>query len=145
MLVFTLILLILSSLMILLINTSSYIPRQTKDTFLYTQAQILASDSKELAKYFLYETRKAQKECLDFVEFHYPNANDKIKISYFYPLAECKNFKLVNLNTDANLSKDFSIIVNVSVLLNTDTAVNEEIFISKNFVIYPNFTQGFKP
>lgn len=74
------------------ITTSSYIPRFVKDAYYCLQAQILADE--KLAKYLLYQVKLDGKECLDSVTLHYPNLNDKIKIQYHCPIAQCKtNFK----------------------------------------------------
>lgn len=119
------------------LNLSSYAPRLLKDTHLYLQAKILAHDSKELAKYFLYRAKKENKECLNSVSFHYPKSDDTIRIDYFYAIATCENFKFTELNKDANLSKDGVIIANISVALNSNKGVNEEIFINQKSFIYP--------
>lgn len=119
------------------LHLSSYVPRLIKDTHLYLQARILAHSSKEFAKYFLYEAKKENKECLNFVSFNYPTLEDTIRIDYFYPLGMCENFKLKQINTDANLSKDGIIIANISVALNSNKGVNEEIFINQKVFIYP--------
>lgn len=118
------------------LEISSYVPRYIKDLRLYIQAQILALDCKELAKYFLTQAQKQGKECLNFVEFHYPKPKDIIRIDYFYPLLECENSHFVNAET--NLSQNNSIIINVTVLLNAGSGVNEEILVNKKAVIYPN-------
>lgn len=120
------------------LHLSSYAPRFVKDLSLYTQAQILAHNGKDFAKYFLVQAKKQGKECLQFAQFHYPKAKDSIRIDYFYPLRECENGRFTHTNADANLSKDNVIIINISVLLNADSAVNEEIFVNKKAFIYPN-------
>lgn len=71
------------------ITTSSYIPRFVKDAYYYLQAQILADE--KLVKYLLYQAKLDGKECLDSITLHYPNLNDKIKIQYHYPIAQCKS------------------------------------------------------
>lgn len=116
------------------LQISSYTPRLIKDLSLYIQAQILAQDSKELAKYFLTQAQKQGKDCLNFVQFHYPKPNDTIRIDYFYPLQECVNLRFVDLNS----SKENFAIINISVLLNADNAVNEEIFVNKKALIRLN-------
>ncbi len=118
------------------LNLSSYASRTLKDTHLYLQAKILAHSAKELAKYFLYEAKKQNKECLNFVSFNYPSAQDTVRIDYFYPIAVCENFKLKQINKDANLCKDGIIIANISVRLNAHKGVNEEIFINQKAFIH---------
>lgn len=110
------------------LQISSYTPRLIKDLSLYIQAQILAQNSKELAKYFLTQAQKQGKDCLKFVQFHYPKPSDTIRIDYFYPLQECANL-------DLNSSKENPVIINISVLLNANNAVNEEIFVNKKALI----------
>ena len=118
------------------INKSAYIPKYMKNIFLYTQAQILARDSRELAKYFLYEAKNKGKQCLDEIKFAYDNA--QVLIQYLYPLRECENFTFTYTNKDANLSKDNIIIANISVLLNEAKGVNEEIFVNEKIFLYPD-------
>lgn len=118
------------------VNKSAYIPKHIKNVFLYTQAKILSENSKELAKYFLYEAKSQGKQCIDKVKFKYENA--QILIQYLYPLRECINFSFTDTNKDANLSKDNIIISNISVLLNEGSGVNEEIFINENIFLYPD-------
>lgn len=115
---------------------SSYTPRFLRDTFYYIEANILAQNAKELAKYFLYEAKNQGKQCLNSITLHYPKADDRINIEYFYPIAECKNFKILSLNKDANLSKDGLIIAYVSIALNTDSKVNDEIFVNKKVLLW---------
>ncbi|TEY03533.1 hypothetical protein [Campylobacter sp. US33a] len=119
------------------LQMSSYYPRQIKDLYLYIQANILATNAKELAKYFLYIAKKQNKECLERVEFNYPNAQSIIRIDYFYSVATCKNYSLAPINQDINLSKDNVINVNISIYLNKDKEVNEEIFINKKLILFP--------
>lgn len=116
------------------LQISSYTPRLIKDLSLYIQAQILAQDSKELAKYLLIQAQKQGKDCLNFVQFHYPKPSDTIRIDYFYPLQECVNLRFVDLNS----SKENFAIINISVLLNADNAVNEEVFVNKKALIRLN-------
>ncbi len=118
-------------------NISSYASRTLKDTRLYLQAKILAQNAKELAKYFLYEAKKQNKECLNSISFNYPSTRDSVNIAYFYPVASCENFKLTQINKDANLSKDGVILVNISISLNAQKGVNDEIFINEKAFIYP--------
>lgn len=120
------------------LQLSSTAPRFVKDLRLYIQAQILANEGEEFAKYFLAQAKKQGKECLKFALFHYPSAKDSVRIDFLYPLAECENGRFVHTNTDTNLSKHNVIIINTSVLLNADSAVNEEIFVNKKAFIYPN-------
>ena len=120
------------------LQISSYVPRQVKDLSLYVQAQLLARNSLNLAKYFLVQAKKQGKECLNFSQFHYPKDKDLIRIDYFYPLRQCENGRLIHTNADVNLSKDNVIIVNIGVLLNADKGVNEEIFVNKKELLYPN-------
>lgn len=120
------------------LRLSSYAPRLIKDLSLYTQAQILARQSVEFAKYFLVEAKKQGVECLNFARFHYPKAKDSVRIDYFYPLRECENGRFTHTNADANLSKDNIIVINISVSLNAGGAVNEEIFVNKKAFLYPN-------
>ena len=120
------------------LQISSYTPRHIRDLSLYTQAQILAHDSLNLAKHFLSEAKKQGKDCLEFAQFNYPQSADIVRIDYFYPLQECVNSSFISTNADANLSKDNAIIINISVLLNANSAVNEEIFVNRKAVIYPN-------
>ena len=133
-----LLLVFISFFVVLNLQISSYTPRHIRDLSLYTQAQILAQNGLNLAKYFLIQAKKQNKECLDYAEFNYPRANDLIRIDYFYPLQECKNFQFISTNKDANLSKDNLIIVNISVLLNGKSRVNEEIFVNRKEVLYTN-------
>ncbi|MCR2062664.1 hypothetical protein [Campylobacter helveticus] len=112
------------------LNISSYTPRFLKDSYAYIQAKILSFNAKELAKYALFQAKKEGFECLNFINFSYPSAANKIKIEYFYTIAECQNNRLVNLNPDANLSKHGVIVVNISVAYQNE-AVNEEIFINE--------------
>lgn len=114
------------------LTTSSYTPRILSDTQDYLQARILAHNSKELAKYFLYKAKKDGKECLNSITLSYPSHEDKIRIDYFYALAECKNYKLHQINNDANLSKDGVITISVNIALHQNNAVNEEILVHKN-------------
>lgn len=114
---------------------SSYAPRFARDTYYYLQAQVLANEN--IAKYFLYQAKLKNKKCLNSIILNYPNPNDKIKIEYFYPLAECKNFNFKNINQDANLSKDGIVIAHISVALHTQQAVNDEILINKTFILHP--------
>lgn len=138
-LLMSLLLLVFVSLFVVLnLQISSYTPRHIRDLSLYTQAQILASNSLNLAKHFLIEAKKQGKECLNYAQFHYPKPKDIVRIDYFYPLQECENFRFIGTNADANLSKENIIIINISVLLNADSAVNEEIFVNKKAFIYPN-------
>lgn len=130
-----LLLVFVSFFMVSSLTISSYIPRQIRDLRLYVEAQILARDSVELAKFFLAQAKKQGKECLNSTLLNYADAT--IRIDYLYPLQECENFTLSRTNADANLSKDNLIILNIGVLLNADTAVNEEIFINKKATIYP--------
>lgn len=123
---------------VLSLQISSYSPRQIKDLRLYTQGQILAHNSVDLAKYLLVKAKAQGQECLNFTQFHYPSAKDSVRIDYFYPLQECENGRLIHTNADVNLSKDNVIIVNISVLLNADKGVNEEIFVNKKELLYPN-------
>ena len=123
---------------VLSLQISSYTPRQIKDLRLYTQAQILAHNSVELAQYLLVKAKAQGQECLNFTQFHYPSAKDSVRIDYFYPLQECENGRLTHTNADTNLSKDNVIILNISILLNAGKAVNDEIFINKKAYIYPN-------
>ena len=123
---------------VLSLQISSYAPRQIKDLRLYTQAQILAHNSVDLAKYLLVKAKAQGQECLNFTQFHYPSAKDSVRIDYFYPLQECENGRLIHTKADVNLSKDNVIIVNISVLLNADKGVNEEIFVNKKELLYPN-------
>ncbi len=106
------------------LRLSSYTPRHIRDLSLYTQAQILAHDSVNLAKHFLSEAKKQGKDCLTFAQFNYPQSADIVRIDYFYPLQECVNSHFAHANKDANLSKDNAIIINISVLLNAGGAVN---------------------
>ena len=133
-----LLLVFISFFVVLNLQISSYTPRHIRDLSLYTQAQTLAQNSLNLAKYFLLEAKKQGKECLDYAEFHYPKPKDTIRIDYFYPLQECENGRFTHTNTDANLSKNNAIIINISVLLNADSSVNEEIFVNRKEVLYPN-------
>ena len=133
-----LLLVFISFFVVLNLQISSYTPRHIRDLSLYTQAQTLAQNSLNLAKYFLIEAKKQGKECLTYAEFHYPKPKDTIRIDYFYPLQECENGHFTHTNADANLSKDNAIIINISVLLNTDSNVNEEIFANRKEVLYPN-------
>ncbi|TKX31734.1 hypothetical protein [Campylobacter estrildidarum] len=112
---------------------SSYTPRFIRDSYYYLQAQILIDE--KLAKYLLYKAKLENKECLNSITLNYPNPNDKIKIDYYYPIAQCQNFKLVSINQDANLSKDGVIIVHISVALNSQKGVNDEILINKTFIL----------
>ncbi|EAH6212801.1 hypothetical protein CV320_01250, partial [Campylobacter jejuni] len=73
--------------------------------------------------------------CLDNIYFNYTKA--LIKIKYFYPIAQCVNFKFSNFNPDANLSKDGVIIAHISIALNRDKNVNDEILLTKSIIIYP--------
>jgi len=129
------------------LNNSSYNQRILTDTYHYLQARILARSSKELAKFFLYAAKNEGKECLNFISFNYPKANDTIRFDYLYPLGECENFRFKNLNQDANLSKDGVIIVNISIALNSNKNVNEEIFVNQKFFINTKeaFWIGLKP
>lgn len=138
-LLLSLILLIFVSFVVVFnIDKSSYLPKYLKNTFLYIQAKSLAKDSVELAKYFLYEAKRMNLECLDTVELNYPSKDDVILLQYFYPLRECKNNKFTYTNQDANLSKDNIIVVNISVLLKPILGVNEEVFVNKKAFLYPN-------
>ncbi|TBR81153.1 hypothetical protein DU472_00590 [Campylobacter novaezeelandiae] len=119
-------------------NISSYIPRILRDEYYYIQARILSLNAKELAKYFLYKAKQEGKECINFINFNYPKDDDIVRIDYFYPIAECDNFKFKSINQDANLSKDGVIIINISIRLNSNQAVNDEIFINKKDLIYTN-------
>ncbi|KGI56489.1 hypothetical protein [Campylobacter sp. MIT 97-5078] len=119
------------------LKQTSYTPKRLKDAILHTQAQILLQDFKELSKLFLYEAKLQGKDCLESVSLNYPNPNDFIVIRYFYPLGKCENFKLTQLNTDANLSKDKLIIAHINILLNSQKVVNDEIFIQDTFTLYP--------
>lgn len=125
-----------SFVLLLNLNISSYAPRLIKDLKLYLQANILAQDSKELAKYFLYKAQTEGKECLQSVEFNYPTKNDTIKIEYFYVLADCKNFKIKHQQKPKDLNESL-IILNISVSLNAGEGVNEEVFVNHKNVIYP--------
>ncbi|MBS4236106.1 hypothetical protein [Campylobacter vulpis] len=113
------------------LNISSYTPRFLKDSYAYTQAKILRTNTKELAKYALFQAKKEGFECLNSISFSYPNVKDKIKFEYFYAFAECQNGRLININSDANLSKDGVIIVNISVFSKLNEGVNEENFINE--------------
>ncbi|MBK1964024.1 hypothetical protein [Campylobacter novaezeelandiae] len=119
-------------------NISSYIPRILRDEYYYTEARILSLNAKELAKYFLYKAKQEGKECINFINFNYPKDDDIVRIDYFYPIAECDNFKFKSINQDANLSKDGVIIINISIRLNSNQAVNDEIFINKKDLISTN-------
>lgn len=112
-------------------TSSSYAARILTDTYAYLQARILAQNSKNLAKYFLYLAKKEGKQCLNSITFSYPGPNDKVRMDYFYTIAECKNHQLQKINPDANLSKDGVIIVSVGVALRQNLSVNEEIFVQK--------------
>lgn len=111
------------------LNISAYTPRAFLDTYDYLQAKIYTHDAKELAKYFLYKAKEENKECLEYAQIEHEKA--VLRVDYLYPIAECENFKLKNINPDANLSKDGIIILNISVAINSNTHVNEEIFINK--------------
>ncbi|ELH3500297.1 hypothetical protein RPZ72_001378 [Campylobacter upsaliensis] len=113
------------------LNISSYTPRFLKDNYAYTQAQILRSNAKELAKYALFQAKKEGFECLNSISFSYPSVKDKIKLEYFYAFAECQKGRLINVNPDVNLSKDGVIIVNISVFSKLNEGVNEEILINE--------------
>lgn len=117
------------------LNTTllSYIPRFIRDTYYYLQAQILID--KKLAKYLLYKAKLEDKECLNSIVLNYPNLNDRIQITYHYPIAQCENFKLISINQDANLSKNGIIIAHINVALNSQKGVNDEILINKSFIL----------
>ncbi|HEE0025827.1 TPA: hypothetical protein R6S78_001802, partial [Campylobacter jejuni] len=104
-LIWTIFLILLISLwMSLTLNISSYTPKIIQDSYHYLQAQILSHNATQFSKYFLYQAKQENKECLDNIYFNYTKA--LIKIKYFYPIAQCVNFKFSNFNPDANLSKD---------------------------------------
>ncbi|MCX2682923.1 hypothetical protein OQH60_03475 [Campylobacter sp. MIT 21-1685] len=115
---------------------SNYSPRFVRDTFYYLKANILIQNAKELAQYLLYEAKNQGKECLNSITLNYPKTNDRLNIEYFYPIAECKNFKITALNTDANVSKDGLVIAYVSIALNQNTNVNDEIFLNKRVLLW---------
>ncbi|KAA6227684.1 hypothetical protein [Campylobacter sp. LR286c] len=115
------------------LNITSYTPRIVSDTHKYLQGKILASNGKNLAKYFLYIAKNDNKECLNSISFNYPSINDTIRIDYFYAFGECENFVFKNINSDVNLSKDGVITANISVSINANKGVNEEIFINKKY------------
>lgn len=118
------------------LNTTllSYTPRFIRDTYYYLQAQILIDE--KLAKYLLYKAKLENKECLNSITLNYPNPNDQIQITYYYPIAKCEDFKLISINQDANLSKDGIIIAHISVALNSQKGVNDEILINKTFILH---------
>lgn len=149
----------LSAFMLANIHISSYAPRFAKDMKLYTQAEILGDDAPALARYFLSEAKKQGKDCLEFVEFNYPQTPfsqalpsksskktagaldaskgaNVLRFDFFYPLKSCENGLFVGKNADTNLSANAVVLVNFSVLLNANTAVNEEIFLNRKFVLY---------
>lgn len=64
-------------------NISSYIPRILRDEYYYTEARILSLNAKELAKYFLYKAKQEGKECINFINFNYPKDDDIVRIDYF--------------------------------------------------------------
>ncbi|MBF7049247.1 hypothetical protein IY972_02040 [Campylobacter volucris] len=134
--IYTIFLIIFVSFMVLsAIKIASYPPRIMKDLIFYTQGKIILFDAVELSKYFLYEARTQDKECLDEIKFNYNQA--VVKIDYVYPLAKCDNGKIITDYENPN-----SIIaINVSVLLNANQGVNEEVFLQKSFFIYPKFDE----
>ncbi|ECP8638143.1 hypothetical protein NF804_000255 [Campylobacter jejuni] len=135
-LIWTIFLILLISLwMSLTLNISSYTPKIIQDSYYYLQAQILSHNATQFSKYFLYQAKQENKECLDNIYFNYTKA--LIKIKYFYPIAQCVNFKFSNFNPDANLSKDGVIIAHISIALNRDKNVNDEILLTKSIIIYP--------
>ncbi|MFQ6341460.1 hypothetical protein [Campylobacter sp. VTCC 70190] len=141
-LIWTIFLILLIGLwMSLSLNISGYTPKIIQDSYYYLQAQILSHNAKEFAKYFLYQAKQENKECLDNISFHYAKA--LIKIKYFYPIAGCINFKFSNFNPDANLSQDGLIIAHISIAFNSDLNVNDEILLTKSLILYPkeNFWQ----
>lgn len=114
-----------------IIKISIYPSRIINDYSNYIQAKILILNSKELSKYFLYEARKNNIECLEFVEFNYPSKDDIFRIDYIYPLNKCENNKF------KDDTKNDIIIINSSVVINYNKSVNEEIFLKESFFIYP--------
>lgn len=106
----------LSFLILIKLELSSYTPRFNKDLKTYLQAEILSFQAKDLAKYLLTEAKNQGKECLNYTNLNYPRAWDIMEFEFFYPLAECENFKLKNLNKDANLSQQNIIAVSVNIL-----------------------------
>lgn len=116
-LIWTFFLILLISLwMSLTLNISSYTPKIIQYSYYYLQAQILSHNATQFSKYFLYQAKQKNKECLDNIYFNYIKA--LIKIKYFYPIAQCVNFKFSNFNPDVNLSKDGVIIGHISIALN---------------------------
>lgn len=134
--IYTIFLIIFVSFMVLFaIKIASYPPRIMKDLIFYIRGEIILFDAVELSKYFLYEARTQDKECLDEIKFKYNQA--VVKIDYVYPLAKCDNEKIITDYENPN-----SIIaINVSVLLNANQGVNEEVFLQKSFFIYPKFDE----
>lgn len=135
---------LLSFVVVLSLALSSYAPRFNKDLSAFLQAEILSFKAKDLAKYLLIEAQNQGKECLNYTKIHYPRAQDIMEFAFFYPLAQCEDFKLQAYNKDANLSQDNIIAVSVNILLNAnnrdkDAAVNDEIFIHESFYLYPKF------
>lgn len=84
-LIWTIFLILLISLwMSLTLNISSYTPKIIQDSYYYLQAQILSHNATQFSKYFLYQAKQENKECLDNIYFNYTKA--LIKIKYFYPI-----------------------------------------------------------
>lgn len=83
--------------MSLTLNISSYTPKIIQDSYYYLQAQILSHNATQFSKYFLYQAKQENKECLDNIYFNYTKA--LIKIKYFYPIAQCVNFKIFQLQS----------------------------------------------
>ena len=117
------------------LNNTSYIPKLIKHSYDYLQAQILIHNAKEFSKYFLYQAKKENKQCLNAIHFNYAQA--LIKIKYFYPLAQCKDFQFSTFNKDANLSRDGLILVHISIALSNDKNVNDATILTKNLLLYP--------
>ncbi len=101
-LIWTIFLILLISLwMSLTLNISSYTPKIIQDSYYYLQAQILSHNATQFSKYFLYQAKQENKECLDNIYFNYTKA--LIKIKYFYPIAQgliSKNISSFNLQNN---------------------------------------------
>lgn len=130
---------VLSFMLILNVNFSSQTPRLYRDLTMYLQAELLSFEAKNLAKYLIFKAKEQGKECLNYTLLEYPTKYDLMEFEFFYPLAECNNFKL-----EPHLNSQKIIAVSVNILLNANSknekaAVNDEIFLHESFYLYPDF------